>query len=140
MDPEVAVTEPWKWNPDAEELWYTAEDGRRYMIDSLGPETGRRIVACVNACEGIPTESLETGMSRGVFKDWWDEAGENVRKMQAFGDNAKRNRLRKYQVRTCHSMHECLLCDSAIGFGQLYFDGGLKWRAHYDCVEGGKAR
>jgi hypothetical protein len=34
------------------------------MIGSAYDENARRIVACVNACEGIPIESLE------VFNDW----------------------------------------------------------------------
>jgi len=41
------------------------------MVDRLTPERLaelRRIVACVNACDGIPTEALESGVVRELIK------------------------------------------------------------------------
>lgn len=35
----------------------------RVVCDGTSEEDARRIVACVNACEGIPTEVLETAVS-----------------------------------------------------------------------------
>jgi len=42
---------------------------------------------------------------------------------------------RKYNVRTCMSLHECKICRSDINLGEIYFDGGYSRRAHVECVE-----
>lgn len=42
----------------------------------------RRIVACVNACAGVPTEALEAFAKHGIFKRLWDTEWE-----QAFNDH-----------------------------------------------------
>lgn len=41
--------------------------------------------------------------------------------------------LKRKPVRRCMSMHECCLCDEPIRLGESYYDGGLKWRAHFVC-------
>lgn len=62
------------------EPWYTSDEGGNFRVMAADENGGytladmcsddqeanaRRIVACVNACEGIDTESLERGVS-----DW----------------------------------------------------------------------
>ena len=49
--------------------WYFAEV---YPVDEDGTEgraNARRIVACVNACKGIPTEKLESGDYRMILQN-----------------------------------------------------------------------
>lgn len=43
-----------------------AEDGFYLTGTIVKPDDARRLVACWNACEGIPTESLETMMLQDV--------------------------------------------------------------------------
>ncbi len=43
-------------------------------------------------------------------------------------------RLSKYPVRTCRTMHECCLCDKGIKCGEIYHDGRRGKRAHPECI------
>jgi hypothetical protein len=63
--------------------WF--HDGSRILNSSfraLGtvafPSDARRIVACVNACEGLPTVVLEGGLIRRLVKRHVDELEEDV--------------------------------------------------------------
>lgn len=69
-DNETAVPIVWVGPPDARsgtdvlssQLLGGGERLDQTGVDVIGPdahEVARRIVACVNACEGIPTETLE---------------------------------------------------------------------------------
>ena len=50
---------PWKVNIcDREGIWIAAED-LKYVAKTMHESNARRIVACVNACQGIRTEALE---------------------------------------------------------------------------------
>ena len=49
--------EPWSYGED-NDGWYVEKD-RLQIAHGLSEEDARRIVACVNACAGIPTEVLE---------------------------------------------------------------------------------
>ena len=40
----------------------------RFVEKGRGWRDARRIVACVNACEGIPTEALESGVVRELIE------------------------------------------------------------------------
>lgn len=42
--------------------------------------------------------------------------------------------LRSAPLRTCQSMHECVLCGQTISLGQKYRDRGLGRRAHERCL------
>lgn len=44
--------------------------------------------------------------------------------------------LARYVVRTCRTMHGCVLCTGTIENGQQCHDGGLDRRAHVECVAG----
>jgi hypothetical protein len=44
-------------------------------------------------------------------------------------------RLSKYPVRLCRTMHHCILCGERIDAGDRYHDGGYSHRAHVTCVE-----
>jgi len=54
----------------------STEYGTNYLVNLEVPGSGggeeeanaRRIVACVNACKGIPTEALEAGVLKGVLE------------------------------------------------------------------------
>lgn len=37
-------------------------------------------------------------------------------------------------LRTCMTLHECLVCKQSITLGQAYYDGGYGRRVHVDCV------
>jgi hypothetical protein len=49
--------------------------GTRIMVSSTNPgyplsdEDARRLVACWNACKGVPTEALEAGVVRKALAD-----------------------------------------------------------------------
>lgn len=43
--------------------------------------------------------------------------------------------LTKYPLRTCQTLHECCLCNLHIMFGQKYYDGGIRRRAHVQCAK-----
>ncbi len=43
-------------------------------------------------------------------------------------------RLSKYPVRTCRTMHECCLCVKGIKCGEIYHDGRRGKRAHPECI------
>jgi len=45
-------------------------------------------------------------------------------------------RLERYPVRTCRSLHSCVLCGKEITLGERYHDGGYGRRAHEDCISG----
>ena len=49
--------EPWSYGED-NDGWYVEKDGLQ-IAHGLTEEDARRIVACVNACAGIPTDVLE---------------------------------------------------------------------------------
>ena len=49
--------EPWSYGED-NDGWYVEKDGLQ-IAHGLTEEDARRIVACVNACAGLPTEVLE---------------------------------------------------------------------------------
>ena len=49
--------EPWSYGED-NDGWYVEKDGLQ-IAHGLSEEDARRIVACVNACAGLPTEVLE---------------------------------------------------------------------------------
>lgn len=51
--------EPWEWEGEIERI--TGPDGAT-IADVTTVGNARRIVACVNACDGIPTASLEAGI------------------------------------------------------------------------------
>lgn len=42
--------------------------------------------------------------------------------------------LSRMPLRTCRSMHDCMLCHLIIGNGDRYYDGGFGKRAHERCV------
>jgi hypothetical protein len=46
----------------------------------------------------------------------------------------------KYKIRTCNTLHRCMLCRAPILFGDQYYDGGYRRRAHKTCVEQPKQR
>lgn len=48
---------PWSYGED-NDGWYVEKDGLQ-IAHGLSEEDARRIVACVNACAGLPTEVLE---------------------------------------------------------------------------------
>ena len=55
--------EPWKYSTDMDgRVNIFVDDGRVVTLchAHLRPEDARRIVACVNACDGLTTEFLET--------------------------------------------------------------------------------
>lgn len=61
--------EPWFWNEKYGEVCFRSkEDDQSYgmacPVDLTAEANARRIVACVNACSGIPTEALEDGSAR----------------------------------------------------------------------------
>jgi hypothetical protein len=69
--------EPWhvKSHPDANITLIGNDKGWVFYLthnDEFLPEiqeaSARRIVACVNACEGIPTEALEDGVVRELIE------------------------------------------------------------------------
>lgn len=41
----------------------------------------------------------------------------------------------KFPLRTCRTMHECVVCERTIRDGETYYDGGLYRRAHKACAE-----
>ena len=43
------------------------------------------------------------------------------------------NRLRLAKIRTCRSLHSCVLCETDITYGETYRDKGYAARAHDDC-------
>lgn len=47
------------------------------------------------------------------------------------------HRLRRGELRTCRTMHECCLCDKTITLGQTYYDAGLRLRAHFEHLSPG---
>lgn len=51
----------------AEQMRYTPGPWR-VVEKERGWRDARRIVACVNACDGIPTEALEAGVVRELIK------------------------------------------------------------------------
>ena len=51
--------EPWAFGED-NDGWYVEKD-RDQFVYGLTEANARRIVACVNACAGISTESMEVG-------------------------------------------------------------------------------
>ena len=63
--------EPWKFSIDVDgRVNIFVDDGRVVTLchARLRPEDARRIVACVNACAGIPTDMLENAdSSAGLF-------------------------------------------------------------------------
>lgn len=78
--------EPWTWIPEETDTdWDGSEfisspaelrdaNGKSvFTVDmdeylGLSSENARRIAACVNACEGIPTEALEEGVVRELVE------------------------------------------------------------------------
>lgn len=79
--------EPWKYGKELTARsgeWLISMDagdrGRGIPICETRPASGdeqanaRRIVACVNACAGIPTEQLESGEARSVRDELADIA------------------------------------------------------------------
>lgn len=48
------------------------------VMEMDDPDSARRIVACVNACAGIPTEALEAGALAAAF----DSVGELIRALR----------------------------------------------------------
>lgn len=60
------------------EPWHECDEGKcgcgqilgpdsTYITSVVKPDVRRRIVACVNACEGIPTEDLEASPRHGLL-------------------------------------------------------------------------
>lgn len=49
--------------------------------------------------------------------------------------NSKLMQLRRYQVRTCTTIHRCQVCGNLINWGEEYYDGGYSRRAHKPCVD-----
>lgn len=43
-------------------------------------------------------------------------------------------RLQHRTVRTCQSLHMCVLCGTSIRLGERYYDGGYNHRAHETCI------
>lgn len=65
------MNEPWKLSGTG----HVIADGK-VVCDGTTEETARRIVACVNACAGIPTEALEsaaTDKTHGCHIDLEDD-------------------------------------------------------------------
>lgn len=54
-------TFPAPWYTHGDTGWvYETEDARNPLVIFADPEHAKRVVACVNACAGIPTELLES--------------------------------------------------------------------------------
>jgi hypothetical protein len=65
---EAHSPEPWSRDAEAGECACYIRDAKNWLLvgeDDYGPtldvDDARRIVACVNACAGIPTDALESG-------------------------------------------------------------------------------
>jgi recombinational DNA repair protein (RecF pathway) len=43
-------------------------------------------------------------------------------------------KLQSKPLRTCLSMHECCVCKEKIKYGESYYDGGIRKRAHERCM------
>jgi hypothetical protein len=66
----------------------TALTGKRVIADCSNEEDARRIVACVNACKGVKTETLENVPDRSIgffaysdLREQRDELAEALREM-----------------------------------------------------------
>lgn len=83
------TAEPWSQETPHDHL---VIDGAGYLAaDCARPEDARRIVACVNACEGISTEQLDSWASMGrpilqSLKELKDEADREAEQCDALFD------------------------------------------------------
>jgi hypothetical protein len=60
--------EPWKdWTED-EDIWIDLVDGENNHVELISPRNRPRIIACINACAGIPTEDLEAVIDCGKYR------------------------------------------------------------------------
>lgn len=73
--------------------------------DSTEPNTleineanARRIVACVNACKGIPTESLANGVAKGVYIEDIERVGWNAAKRLKEAEALLRSQVRIHEA------------------------------------------
>lgn len=57
--------EPWKVRAPYSENRYYITDARDKIICIASTKDAKRIIACVNACQGFTTERLETIMKEG---------------------------------------------------------------------------
>lgn len=49
--------------------------------------------------------------------------------------NTKEVDYSKYKLRTCKTLHFCVICEGRIDYGQRYYDGGYGKRAHDLCAD-----
>jgi hypothetical protein len=57
--------EDWRLNQDLNDsmgMIFILGENREFVCDIENESNAKRIVACVNACKGIPTEELEKGI------------------------------------------------------------------------------
>lgn len=63
--------EPWKYGDRHNDPYMDLRDADNMPIQ-INAQHWNRIIACVNACAGIPTEELETTIERGINDRHWD--------------------------------------------------------------------
>lgn len=97
--------EPWSFSPAENGLEWGVEAGKwgvAICADAPGDGTSeanaRRIVACVNACAGIPTDDLERCPSGGLFHltDMANEVVKQRDNLLAFVERVSKQKVEPY--------------------------------------------
>ncbi len=82
----------------------------------------------VRCPEGIISEDYDGTEDWAILVNKWSVREATLRDFKLI------QRLSKYPVRTCRTMHECCLCDKGIKCGEIYHDGRRGKRAHPECI------
>ena len=65
IDKNRHTPEPWTYGED-NDGWYLEKSGSQLAYQVVDEADARRIVACVNALQGVPTEQLEQAAKLGI--------------------------------------------------------------------------
>lgn len=74
MDDQQHSPEPWEWGGKENGIWITSipfndvAGGPFYDGVCITKEDAKRIVACINACQGISNENLKDGVTSNSLR------------------------------------------------------------------------
>ena len=126
MNENKHTPEPWhhRRGKDGHEVWATFDETSRMRVaacgwaESFDQANARRITACVNACEGIPTDALERSKSLDEFmrsmkvieqqRDSFKDAAEYNKRRAEDAEKQRDELLDELEkAASYHASHEC---------------------------------